>query len=336
MNKTTQSVMISLLGGLLISITVSGRYTSYVKPSYGPLLVIGGVILIVVGVLSIIVGLRDDRQADQALEERASLEPAQFTVLAPEQAGSHGCSADGEHVVLHAHGYADVPGEDHVPGPGDGDDAHGHSHDRSKAPWLILAPILVLLLLAPPALGASAVSRNAGSQALAGLSGVAASSGTGADVGAGGSAGGYAPNDGSGSAVGTKAFAKQRPTMSFPALAAGKAPMLTIKDFVLRALYDGTNSVSNNDITVAGFIADAGDGYQGGYSLARMTISCCAADATPMRVHIQDAAKYPVNSWVIAVISAEPGTANADNDYVPTVDVTSMRPISQPSDPYEH
>jgi hypothetical protein len=33
MNKTTQSVLIALLGGLLISITVSGRYTSYVARS---------------------------------------------------------------------------------------------------------------------------------------------------------------------------------------------------------------------------------------------------------------------------------------------------------------
>lgn len=339
MNKTTQSVMISLLGGLMISITVSGRYTSYVKPSYGPLLVIGGVILIVVGVLSIIVGLRDDRRADQALEDRASLEPAQFSVVGVVDARSRrsdGSSADDAHAAAPAHGYADVPGENHGHGHGDGDDAHGHSHERSRAPWLIMAPILVLLLLAPPALGAAAVGRNAGSQALSGLSGVAAPSGTGADVGAGGSPGGYAPNDGSESAIGTKAFAKQRPTMTFPALPAGSDPGLTLKDFVLRALYDGTNSVSNNDITVAGFIADAGDGYQGGYSLARMTISCCAADATPMRVHIQTAAKYPVNSWVIAVISAQPGTANADNDYVPTVDVTSMSPISQPSDPYEH
>lgn len=326
MNKTTQSVLISLLGGLMISITVSGRYTSYVKPSYGPLLIIGGVILILVGVLSIIGGLRDDRRTDAAFEDQAVLESATFAGMDARAGGvSDGAGEDDGHA---AQGHGDHSTQ--------GDDAHGHSHDRSKAPWLIMAPILVLLLLAPPALGASAVSRNAGSQALVGLSGVAASSGTGADVGAGGSAGGYAPNDGSGSAVGTKAFAKERPTMSFPALAAGNDPRLTLKDFVLRALYDGTNSVSNNDITVAGFIAGPGDGFTGGYSLARMTISCCAADATPMRVHIQDAAKYPVNSWVFAVISAQPGTANADNDYVPTVDVSSMRPISQPSDPYEH
>ena len=153
---------------------------------------------------------------------------------------------------------------------------------------------------------------------------------------AGGSAQGYAPNDGSGHAVGTKAFAKQRPTMQFPALPAGKNPALTLKDFVMRALYDGDNSVSDNDVTVIGFIASAGDGYADGYSLARMTISCCAADASPMRIHITGAPKYPVNTWVQAVVSAQAGTATSDNEYVPTADLTSISRISEPADPYEH
>ena len=69
-NRTTQSVLIALLGGLMISITVSGRYTSYVKPSYGPLLIISGIVLILVGVLSIVVGIRSDLLADRAREAR--------------------------------------------------------------------------------------------------------------------------------------------------------------------------------------------------------------------------------------------------------------------------
>ncbi len=308
MNKTTQSVLMALLGGLLISITVSGRFTSYVKPGFGPLLVIAGGVLVLVGVLSIV------------LEARAEL-------LADRTAASPSGAADRT---------SDRAVSDHAGGDHALDDAHGHSHDRSKAPWLVLAPILVLLLLAPPALGAAAVNRNAGSQALAGVSGLAAPSGAGADVAAGGAVGGYAPNDGSGHGIGTRAFARKRPTMAFPALPDGKDPALTLKEFVLRALYDGENSVTDNDITVVGFIAPAGDGFTGGYSLARMTISCCAADATPMRVHVAGASKYPADTWVTAVVSARQGTADADNDYVPTVDVSSISPISQPTDPYEH
>lgn len=81
--------------------------------------------------------------------------------------------------------------------------------------------------------------------------------------------------------------------MQFPNLPTSKNPVLTLKDFVLRALYDGDDSVSDNSITVIGFIAPAGDGYTDGYSLARLTISCCAADASPMRIQLTGAAKYP-------------------------------------------
>lgn len=292
MNRTTQSVLIALLGGSLLSITVTGRFTAYVKPGFGPLLLLGGSVLIVVGVLSIGFGLRSDRNAE------------------------HETGAD--------IGTAAEPG------------SHEHSHERSKAPWLILAPILVLLLLSPPALGADAVRRNAGSQALAGVGGVTPQTGSGADVAAGGTPGGYAPNDGSGRGIGTANFAKKRPTMSFPALPAGKDPTLTLKEFILRALYDGDNSVSDNDITVVGFIAPTDDGYAGGYSLARVTISCCAADASPLRVHVDGAPKFPTDTWVTAVISAQPGTADQDNNYVPTVDLTAISRVRQPADPYEH
>lgn len=331
MNRNTQSVLMALLGGLLISITVSGRFTSYVKPGFGPLLLIAGAVLIAVGVASVVLGVRADRRADIAGDGEEATDLVTVNELSLHGAAVHGAAVPGAEVHgAAAHGAAAHGAASEI------EAAHGHSHDRSKAPWLVLAPILVLLLLAPPALGADAVGRNAGSQALAGLTGVAAPSGAGADVGAGGSSEGYAFNDGSGHAIGTKAFAKQRPTMQFPALPAGKAPVLTLKDFVMRALYDGDDSVSDNDITVIGFIAPAGDGYAGGYSLARLTISCCAADASPMRIHLTGTAKYPVNTWVTAVVSAQKGTATADNDYVPTADVTTMSPMSQPSDPYEH
>ena len=324
MNKTTQSVLMALLGGLLISITVTGRFTSYVKPGFGPLLLIAGALLIAVGLATIAVGL------GTALRSRRAGAAQKPLADSPEIATVNELSLRRSAAL----GDADTqPGD---AGPDVEEETHGHSHDRSKAPWLILAPILVLLLLAPPALGADAVSRNAGSQAVAGLAGVAAHEDPGADVATGDSGGEIAFNDGEGHAEGVEAFAKQRPTMQFPDLPSGKDPQLTLKDFVMRALYDRDDSASDNDITVIGFIAPAADGYTSGYSLARMTISCCAADATPMQIHLTGTAKYPVNTWVTAVVSAQKGTASEANDYVPTADLTSISPIKQPSDPYEH
>ena len=40
MGRETQSILLGLLGGVLITITATGRYTSYVKPGFGPLLMI--------------------------------------------------------------------------------------------------------------------------------------------------------------------------------------------------------------------------------------------------------------------------------------------------------
>ena len=44
-------------------------------------------------------------------------------------------------------------------GPGEHDPDHDHGAGERHAPWLLLAPVLVIALVAPPALGADAVSR---------------------------------------------------------------------------------------------------------------------------------------------------------------------------------
>lgn len=305
MNKETQAIVVSLLGGLLLSITLSGRFTSYVRPGFKPLLLIGGGILLVVGVLTLILALRADIKADRAGKRALAA------------AGGPSSPA-----IAHSHGADDATA-----------DSHGHDHANSRAPWLILLPVLVLLLVAPPALGADAVARNASSQALAGQVALApvAPDPTSKD-GAGGVSGGYKFNDGSGSA--TDASGSRR-TEHFPALQ-GTDPSLTIKEFVLRALYDADNSVQGVPVTVTGFVAPPGAGYTDGYTIARMVISCCAADANPMQLHIAGDAPFPSDTWVNAVVTVVPNTATMDNGYVPIVTLTSATPVDQPDDPYEH
>ncbi len=298
----TQAIIVTLLGGLLISITVSGRFTSYVRPGFKWLLLIAGAILVIVGVVSLALAVRADMKAGRAAKA--------------------------------AGGAVDPEQHD-----GSGGDAHGHDHASSRAPWLILAPVLVLLLVAPPALGADAVARNAGSQGLAGYQVAVSSAPSGQTGDTGGKdavgssgGGGYAFNDGSGS---VRDASGGRRTMHFPALS-GQDPQLGIKEFVLRSLYDADNSVDGVPVTVVGFIASPGDGYSGGYTIARMVISCCAADANPMQLHVDGDAPYPSDTWVQAVVTNVSNTATIDNNYVPTVTITSIQPTDQPDDPYEH
>lgn len=304
MNKETQSVVVSLLGGLLVSITLSGRFTSYVKPGFAPLLLIGGGVLIVVGVVSMILALRDDSRRRQTA--------ARVATPGADRTGGAAAPSATATVVEDAHG-------------------HGHDHDKSRAPWLIVVPVLVLLLVAPPALGADAVARNATSQALNGAVQNAPTLNDQSGAG-GGTTGGYAFNDGSGSVTDSSG---SRRIQHFPALPDGNDPTIGIKDFVLRALYDADNSLTGRPVTVVGFIAPPGDGFSDGYTIARMVISCCAADANPMQLHVDGPPPYPVDTWVAAVVSPVDNTATLDNGYVPTVTVTSLTPIEQPADPYE-
>ena len=148
-----------------------------------------------------------------------------------------------------------------------------------------------------------------------------------------GVSGGYAFNDGSGSVYDSSGG---RRTMHFDPLS-GTDPQLTMKEFVLRSLYDADRSLdSGTPVTVTGFIAPAGDGFDSGYTIARMAISCCAADANPLQLHVDGTMPMPSNTWVQAVVVNVPNTGTLDNGYVPTVTVNSIQPIDQPDDPYEH
>ena len=326
MSVETQSIVVTLLGGLLISITISGRFTSYVRPGFKWLLLTSGAILVIVGIISLVLAVRAEMKAGRRKAE------------APAAVGAGGAEDGAGPAPDH-----DRPDE-HDAHDDEGPDAHGHDHSAAKAPWLILAPVLVLLLVAPPALGADAVARNAGSQGLAGydvatVSGptvsdgsAAGGGGTESKDGTGAPIGGYAYNDGSGSVTDSSG---SRRTMHFPALD-GTDPQMGIKEFVLRSLYDADNSVDGVPVTVVGFLAPAGEGYSGGYTIARMVISCCAADANPMQLHVDGDAPYPSNTWVQAVVTVVPNTAVMDNNYVPTVTVSSVQTIDQPDDPYEH
>nr|WP_275889212.1 TIGR03943 family protein [Nakamurella flavida] len=304
MNSETQSIVVAMLGGLLVAITLSGRFTSYVKPGFAPLLLVGGGILVVVGLLSLVMAVRAESRA-----HRAGADPDH------QNHGDHGIRHDGQAV-----GH---------PGAG-GTDAHGHDHAHSRAPWLMLVPVLVLLLVAPPALGADSVSRTARSQALSGVDLVAADTPVSQRATMGGAA---ARANGGTAATGTGAAGGG---MAFAPLPDGTNPDLGLQQVVLRALYDPTQQLATTPVTVTGFIAPAGDGFSGGWSIARMVINCCAADANPMQIHLEGTAPAPENTWVSAVVTTVPGTGSAANNYVPTVTLVSLTTVLQPADPYEH
>ncbi len=253
MNRETRAIVTGMLGGLLLAITLSGKFTSYVKPGFRPMLLIAGGILVVLAIASLAAAIRDD-------------------IASPKP------DADGD---------------------GDETDDHQGHHHGTRAPWLMLAPVLVLLFVAPPALGAAAVDR--------GIScGTPAPDGT--------------------------TYPSRRVKAADP-LPVGPPVPLSMQEFVQRSLYDADHSTAMTDVEVVAFISRSncdGDGY----SLVRLKISCCAADAIAVRVHVDAPTQYPSDTWVRAVIRAVPDTGDQSNNYVPSVSVISLTPMSQPDEPY--
>lgn len=123
MSRATQAVVLTLVGTLILRISLDGTYLRYVKPHLQPFLVAAGASLLLLGVASMLF--------DEILT-RAS-PPAGSPGAADDES-----AADQAHLAEHEHGAA------------------------PKAAWLLCLPVLAILLIAPPALGAYAAQRAMG------------------------------------------------------------------------------------------------------------------------------------------------------------------------------
>ncbi len=180
-------------------------------------------------------------------------------------------------------------------------DHGGHDHDHpARSAWLLMLPVLAVFLVAPPALGADTVNRDASR---------APAESPPTDVAADG-------------------------TELFPPLPSGDPVDVTLTDFSLRAAWDSGDSLTDRRIRLTGFVVHDGDDTY----VARIAIACCAADAYPVKVRLRggDLSGYQDDSWVQLVATVVPDSATKANEYVPTATVHSVQPTTEPEDPYEH
>jgi len=176
----------------------------------------------------------------------------------------------------------------------DHDDGHGHRHG-SRSALLLLLPILAILLVAPPALGADSVTRDDGR---------------------------------------TPPAVTQQGVAAFPPLPAGAVVPVSLSEFVTRSVWDSTNSLNTRVVELTGFVVhDRGTVY-----VARLVITCCAADATPMKVELAGGriAELADDQWIHADGVLVAGSATQADEYVPTLSLTAVSEIVQPADPYEY
>lgn len=180
------------------------------------------------------------------------------------------------------------------------DDGHGHAHGGSKSPWLLVLPVLAIVLIAPPALGADSVDRSGG-----------------------------------------RTLAEQQQNVNLPPLPAGQAPLLRMSDFATRVVWDRHGTLNGRVVRLSGFVAK--DHRSGQNMLARLVITCCAADAMPVKARLvgDPATQSAVDAlapdeWVEVTGLAVPQSGRARDDYVPSFQVTALQPIPAPADPYEY
>ena len=141
--------------------------------------------------------------------------------------------------------------------------------------------------------------------------------------------------------------ARAAPTVATPAdepLPAGEAPALGLLDVVSRTAADPHGPVTEREITVTGFVA-APIAAAAGLDLARLVISCCAADASAVRLHLADpsgrlAGVVPGGAegdrWVTIRGRVVAGTGTSAERHVPTLSVTAWWPIATPDPVYEY
>lgn len=120
-------------------------------------------------------------------------------------------------------------------------------------------------------------------------------------------------------------------TSVFPPLPQGEVISVAMSDFAARAAWDSSGSLKDRTVRLTGFIVTQADDVY----LARLSIACCAADAFPVKVKLDDADGLVNDMWVEAVGQVQMGTATKETDFVPTLTVSSLSEIPAPENPYE-
>jgi uncharacterized repeat protein (TIGR03943 family) len=109
-----------------------------------------------------------------------------------------------------------------------------------------------------------------------------------------------------------------------------------VLDYASRAVFDEGHSLGDRRIKLVGFIAEGPDGKQ---MLARMILSCCAADARPIKVGLTGEAPsgLALDSWVEVVGTYTDLTMidSVNGEKIPFIAVSEWRAVDTPKQQYE-
>jgi uncharacterized repeat protein (TIGR03943 family) len=170
-NRVTQNLVLTLLGCAVLRISAfSTTYLNYVKPGFRPFLIAAGVVLVILGIIGLFQASRQketssgpdgekraqDHSEDLTSYGLASQSPTPQGLISPDLT-SQGLISQGS-----AHGGSEdrVPRDGRAPEGEDQAHGHDHAHGGPRVAWLMCLPVFAIFLIAPPALGSFAASRD--------------------------------------------------------------------------------------------------------------------------------------------------------------------------------
>lgn len=121
----------------------------------------------------------------------------------------------------------------------------------------------------------------------------------------------------------------------FGPLPAGRAPTVPLTEVLMRIATDSSDTLTGRLITITGFTMKDADHTD----LARIVITCCAADAQLARLRITGSgaatvAAYADNTWVSVEGTIPGGQHYTATHWVPIVQVSAVTRIDPPASPY--
>jgi uncharacterized repeat protein (TIGR03943 family) len=127
-----------------------------------------------------------------------------------------------------------------------------------------------------------------------------------------------------------------QPPPGFAALPADDPLPISVVDYATRAVYDHGHSLGTRRFKMIGFITV---GARGTPYLTRMVLSCCAADAQPVKVGLsgQVPATLQPDTWleIIGSYTDKQVRDEVNGGPIPFIDVSRTTPVPAPRDQYE-
>ncbi|MEV8503623.1 TIGR03943 family protein [Actinoplanes sp. NPDC051475] len=128
----------------------------------------------------------------------------------------------------------------------------------------------------------------------------------------------------------------QNSASDYPPLPAGDPVDVDLLDYASRAVFDKGRSLTGRTLRLTGFVTPGPDGEP---MLARMVLSCCAADGRPIKVGLagEGPAGVAPDTWVqvVGMYADRVGKDPVNDADVPYLQVKSWQEVAAPKQPYE-